>query len=411
MTVSSTNNKNRYEGNGVTTAFAFTGRIYSASDIAVDIITRATDAFVETLTLTTHYTVTITGPEAATVTITAPAKIPSVTQDLLIRRSLAQTQTVDLPTGTRFPAVSVENALDKVTTLVQDLSENLERVVQLPITSSDTVPGIGSLTTDEVVVYDGTNFITDGVTTADITTAAATATTQAGIATTQAGLAATAKTAAETAETNAETAAALAESWAIDPIGDRPEGSAKYWAGQASAIVNLVGIVDIAGTASTPGGVSFGEDTDNGTNTVTIIAPASIASNRTLTLPDASGTVALTNGLTGQTFTGAQRASQTALTSTSNSIAVDFALNNDFTHTMTEDTTLENPTNIVVGQSGAIHFTQHASSPKTLAYGSYWKSAGGVDFTITASNGAKDTIYYHVRSTTEIEYAMVQAIS
>lgn len=41
---------------------------------------------------------------------------------------------------------------------------------------------------------------------------------------------------AATSETNASNDAALAESWAIDPIGDRPEGSAKYWAEQAGAI-------------------------------------------------------------------------------------------------------------------------------------------------------------------------------
>ena len=38
------------------------------------------------------------------------------------------------------------------------------------------------------------------------------------------------------------------------------------------------------------------EDTDNGTNYVDIIAPASVTSNRTLTLPDATGTVVVTGG-------------------------------------------------------------------------------------------------------------------
>lgn len=41
------------------------------------------------------------------------------------------------------------------------------------------------------------------------------------------------------------------------------------------------------------------EDTDNGTNYVDIIAPASVTSNRTLTLPDSTGTV-----LTSATTTG-----------------------------------------------------------------------------------------------------------
>lgn len=131
MTVSSSVNKFRYEGNGVTTVFAFTGRLFSAGDLTVELITRATNVLVETLVITTHYTVTINGDESAAVTITDVSKIPSASQDIQIRRVLAKTQTVDLPTGTRFPAVSVENALDKVTALVQDVSEILDRTVTL----------------------------------------------------------------------------------------------------------------------------------------------------------------------------------------------------------------------------------------------------------------------------------------
>jgi len=103
-----------------------------------------------------------------------------------------------------------------------------------------------------------------------------------------------------------------------------------------------------------------------------------------------------------QSFTVAQRGTATALTSTSASIAVNLALANNFTHTFTESTTLANPTNIVAGQSGAIVFTQHASSPKTLAFGSYWKFPGGTAPTVTATNSAVDTLAYYVESSTRI---------
>ena len=168
MTVSSTNNQNRYEGNGTTDTFSFEGRVFSTSDLVVQILTRATDAVVETLTITTDYSVTVdTDNEGASIVVEA-GKIPSALQDILIYRDLTQTQTVDLPTGTRFPAVNVENALDKLTALVQDVSEKFDRTLILPITSSATIPGIGSLTADEVVVYDGTDFITTGLSTDDI---------------------------------------------------------------------------------------------------------------------------------------------------------------------------------------------------------------------------------------------------
>lgn len=102
------------------------------------------------------------------------------------------------------------------------------------------------------------------------------------------------------------------------------------------------------------------------------------------------------------TFQKAARGVQTALTSSSNNIAIDFNSSNDFLHTFTEDTTLANPSNLTVGQSGFIYLTQHASSPKTLAYGSYWKFVGGTP-SVSNTNGAFDTLSYTVRSSTFIE--------
>ena len=90
-----------------------------------------------------------------------------------------------------------------------------------------------------------------------------------------------------------------------------------------------------------------------------------------------------------------------ALTSTSASIAVDMSDSN-FTHTFTENTTLANPTNLTAGQSGVIVFTQHASSPKTLAFGSYWDFPGGTVPTVTATNSAVDVLAYYVNSSTSI---------
>jgi hypothetical protein len=51
----------------------------------------------------------------------------------------------------------------------------------------------------------------------------------------------------------------------------------------------------IAANATTPTYLDLFEDTDNGSNYVRLIAPTSIASNRTLTLPDGTGTVVVNN--------------------------------------------------------------------------------------------------------------------
>lgn len=103
------------------------------------------------------------------------------------------------------------------------------------------------------------------------------------------------------------------------------------------------------------------------------------------------------------TFKKAVRASETSLSSSSGAVAIDFSSSNDFTHTMTENTTLSAPSNAVAGQSGSIRITQHASSPKTLAYNTAWKFEGGSIPVLTATNGASDTLYYAVRSSTFIE--------
>ena len=114
---------------------------------------------------------------------------------------------------------------------------------------------------------------------------------------------------------------------------------------------------------------------------------------------------------TAQTFSKAQSGSITAITSSSNSIATDMALNNHFSHTFTEDTTLANPTNIVAGTSGSFFLTQHASSPKTLAFGSYFDFAAGTAPTVTATNSAVDRIDYIARTTTSLHCVWTGTLS
>lgn len=97
------------------------------------------------------------------------------------------------------------------------------------------------------------------------------------------------------------------------------------------------------------------------------------------------------------TWTKGQRGAFVALTSTTNSIAVNLNLSNNFSHTLTEDTTLAAPTNAVAGQSGLFVFTNHASSPKTLALNAFWKMPGGAPASIlTDGNSAVDILSYVV---------------
>jgi hypothetical protein len=104
------------------------------------------------------------------------------------------------------------------------------------------------------------------------------------------------------------------------------------------------------------------------------------------------------------TFTAAQIGALTngALTSSSGSIAINMATSNNFSHTMTENTTLAAPTNAVAGQSGVIVFTQHASSAKTLAYNSAWVFEYGAIPTFTTVVGKINVLTYYVVSGSKI---------
>jgi hypothetical protein len=74
----------------------------------------------------------------------------------------------------------------------------------------------------------------------------------------------------------------------------------------------------IAADATTPTYLDLFEDTDNGSNYVRLIAPTSIAANRTITLPDATGTMALTANVIGvsQTWTDVTASRSTGTTYT-----------------------------------------------------------------------------------------------
>jgi hypothetical protein len=102
-----------------------------------------------------------------------------------------------------------------------------------------------------------------------------------------------------------------------------------------------------------------------------------------------------------ETATGAKRGAVVPLTDGAN-IAIDLALGNNFSVTLAGNRTLDNPTNVVVGQSGVIKITQDATGSRTLAYGSNWDFAGGTVPTLTTTANAVDILAYYVDSSTNI---------
>lgn len=94
---------------------------------------------------------------------------------------------------------------------------------------------------------------------------------------------------------------------------------------------------------------------------------------------------------TANTFSKAQSVTPVAITSSSNHVATDASLSNIFTHTLTENTTLDNPTNLVTGTIYTWKITQ-AGSAKTLAFGSDFTWPGGTALVVSTGSGAIDII-------------------
>ncbi len=108
-----------------------------------------------------------------------------------------------------------------------------------------------------------------------------------------------------------------------------------------------------------------------------------------------------------QTFTGAQSSTVIPLTSTSAHVATVASAGNIFSHTMTENTTLDNPTALVAGTNYQWIFAQHASAAKTLALGNLFVPLGTA-FTITTTVGAK-AVLTGLYDGTSILYVYAQA--
>jgi hypothetical protein len=136
MTVSSTTVKNSYSGNGSTTVFAYTYRIFADSDLQV--IIRSAAGTETTKTITTHYTVAGAGnANGGSVTFT-PGNVPTATETVVLRREVPQTQAIDYIANDPFPAESHEEGLDRATMNIQQLQEEVDRSIKLSRTNTMT---------------------------------------------------------------------------------------------------------------------------------------------------------------------------------------------------------------------------------------------------------------------------------
>lgn len=148
MGITDITSKVSFAGNDVTTAFAFTFKLYADSQAQVYLVSALG---VETLqTLTTHYTVSLNTGEGGTITmVTAPA----TGETLLIRSNVPLTQPDSIDAGP-MPNRTIEQMTDRLTLLVQQNNEVLGRAPRFAQTSTTTPPVIAEPVENRGLYFD-----------------------------------------------------------------------------------------------------------------------------------------------------------------------------------------------------------------------------------------------------------------
>lgn len=142
MTVSTVVNHNDYIGNGVTTSFPYTFRIFTESNLVVEVTD--TESVTTTLTLNTDYTVTGAGTyQGGSVLLNTPLDNGFF---ISIVRHLTPVQETDLRNQGKFFPETHEDALDYLTMLIQQCLYGTDlidgKAVKVPERGSWVAPNI-----------------------------------------------------------------------------------------------------------------------------------------------------------------------------------------------------------------------------------------------------------------------------
>jgi hypothetical protein len=193
-----------------------------------------------------------------------------------------------------------------------------------------------------------------------------------------------------------------------------------------TATSSVIAAARVAAGSTTQAGVLQLEDAVNSTSTDKAATPNAVKSAYDLAdaaLPKSGGTMtgaitfAAGQAITGyglldgaQTWTKGQRGEITALTSGA-TITPDFADSNNFSLTLDTSALLDNPSNVVAGQSGCIWITQDGAGGHTLAYGSNWDFTGGTPPNLSTAASAVNCLVYAVESSTKITATLISNLS
>lgn len=168
MTVSVTDNRVTQVGNGVTTAVPFNKYFVEQDDLVVENVVIATGVSTP-LVLGVDYTISGTPvngvyENGGTVNLTTA---PASTVRTVVTRATDLTQETEYPTSQDpFPATAHENALDKLTLIIQDLQEKLGRALKFPTGSIISGKTVADPETGKYLVWGSDGNISNGTPTA-----------------------------------------------------------------------------------------------------------------------------------------------------------------------------------------------------------------------------------------------------
>lgn len=140
MTVSTVVDHNDYIGNGITTSFPYTFRIFKKSDLTVSVIDLNENIFV--LVLDTDYTVTNAGGYSGGNVVLSSAL--SNGWKISIAREIEPTQETDLRNQGKFFAETHENVFDKLTMLIQQGFSWLRLALRKPSSIANWYDGLNN---------------------------------------------------------------------------------------------------------------------------------------------------------------------------------------------------------------------------------------------------------------------------
>lgn len=145
MTVSNTLSKATFLGNDSATSFPLTFKVFAAADLQLVLITVA--GIESTLTLNSDYTVTLNADQdnepGGAVSYPVLGDPLAYGERLVVLNALEPTQQTDLTNLGRFLPQVIENAFDKATILIQQLTERVNRALVVSVaenTSPASIP-------------------------------------------------------------------------------------------------------------------------------------------------------------------------------------------------------------------------------------------------------------------------------